>query len=66
MWLWPKGTFGKTAGTVTLSIGPSIAPAGKDAATLTQEVEAWIEGEVARLGHPNGALPAVHPQGGIA
>jgi 1-acyl-sn-glycerol-3-phosphate acyltransferase len=65
-WLWPKGTLGKRSGTVTLSIGPSIAPADKDAATLTQEVEAWIEGEVARLGHPNAAAASVHPQGGVA
>jgi 1-acyl-sn-glycerol-3-phosphate acyltransferase len=51
-WLWPKGTFGKRAGTVTISIGPAIAPAGKDPIALTQEVERWIEGEVERLGVP--------------
>jgi 1-acyl-sn-glycerol-3-phosphate acyltransferase len=51
-WLWPKGLFGKRPGTVTLSIGPAIAPAGRDPLALTQEVEAWIEGEVARLGRP--------------
>jgi 1-acyl-sn-glycerol-3-phosphate acyltransferase len=65
-WLWPKGTLGKKPGTITLSIGPPIVPGNKDAATLTQEVEAWIEGEVARLGPPNGAAATVHPQGGIA
>jgi 1-acyl-sn-glycerol-3-phosphate acyltransferase len=57
-WLWPKGTLGKRPGTVTLSIGPSIAPDGKDAATLTQEVERWIEDEVARLGRPGAPLPS--------
>lgn len=51
-WLWPKGVIGKRAGTVTLSIGKPIAPAGKDAGTLTREVEQWIEAEVARLGNP--------------
>ncbi|HVE49158.1 MAG TPA: lysophospholipid acyltransferase family protein [Casimicrobiaceae bacterium] len=51
-WLWPKGTLGKRAGTVTLSIGPSIEPGGKDPLELTQEVERWIEGEVERLGVP--------------
>jgi 1-acyl-sn-glycerol-3-phosphate acyltransferase len=51
-YLWPKGLFGKRPGTITLSIGPSISPAGKDVATLAQEVEDWIEGEVARLGVP--------------
>jgi 1-acyl-sn-glycerol-3-phosphate acyltransferase len=52
-WLWPKGLRGKRPGTVTLSIGPSIDPAGKDPTALTQEVEAWIESEVARLGRPD-------------
>jgi len=51
-YLWPKGLFGKKPGTITLSIGPSMSPDGKDAAQLTEEVEAWIEGEVARLGAP--------------
>jgi len=51
-WLWPKGRLGKTPGTVTLSVGKSIAPEGKDQLALMQEVESWIEGEVARLGVP--------------
>ena len=34
-WLWPKGVFGKRPGTVTMSIGTPIAPAGKDAQALT-------------------------------
>jgi 1-acyl-sn-glycerol-3-phosphate acyltransferase len=51
-YLWPKGLFGKRPGTLTLSIGPSMSPEGKDAARLTQEIEAWIEDEVARLGAP--------------
>jgi 1-acyl-sn-glycerol-3-phosphate acyltransferase len=51
-YLWPKGLFGKKPGTLTLSIGPSMSPEGKDAARLTQEIETWIEGEVARLGVP--------------
>jgi 1-acyl-sn-glycerol-3-phosphate acyltransferase len=51
-WLWPKGVFGKRPGTVTISFGPPISPAGKDAQALTAEVERWIEGEVARLSVP--------------
>jgi 1-acyl-sn-glycerol-3-phosphate acyltransferase len=51
-WLWPKGVFGKRPGTVTISFGPPIAPAGKSAQQLTGEVETWIENEVARLGRP--------------
>jgi 1-acyl-sn-glycerol-3-phosphate acyltransferase len=49
-YLWPKGLFGKRPGTLTMTIGKPISPAGKTASALTQEVEAWIEGEVARLG----------------
>jgi 1-acyl-sn-glycerol-3-phosphate acyltransferase len=51
-YLWPKGLLGKRPGTITLSIGPSIMPAGRDPQTLTAEIEQWIETEVARLGHP--------------
>jgi len=51
-YLWPKGIFGKRPGTLTMTIGKPILPAGKDPATLTQEVEAWIEAEVERLGVP--------------
>jgi 1-acyl-sn-glycerol-3-phosphate acyltransferase len=51
-YLWPKGAFGKRPGTVSISFGKPIAPGGKDAQTLTREVESWIEAEVARLGVP--------------
>jgi len=37
---------------VTLSIGRPIACAGKDMQQLMNEVESWIEAEVARLGNP--------------
>ena len=51
-YLWPKGVWGKTAGTITISIGRPIDSTGRDPAELTAEVERWIEGEVARLGDP--------------
>jgi len=51
-YLWPKGLFGKRPGTLTISFGNPISPAGKDVPTLIKEVETWIEGEVARLGVP--------------
>ena len=35
-----------------MTIGAPISPTGKDAGALTQEVETWIEDEVARLGVP--------------
>jgi 1-acyl-sn-glycerol-3-phosphate acyltransferase len=51
-WVWPKGVLGKRPGIVTLSVGKPIAPDGKDQVALTQEIESWIEAEVARLGVP--------------
>jgi 1-acyl-sn-glycerol-3-phosphate acyltransferase len=51
-YLWPKGRWGKTPGTITISIGRAIPSTGRDAIELTAEVESWIEGEVARLGDP--------------
>ncbi|MBT9568487.1 MAG: 1-acyl-sn-glycerol-3-phosphate acyltransferase [Thiobacillus sp.] len=47
--VWPKNAFLKKPGTVTVSIGPAIETAGKSAADLTREVEAWIEAEMTRL-----------------
>jgi 1-acyl-sn-glycerol-3-phosphate acyltransferase len=58
-YLWPKGVLGKRAGTITVSIGPPIAIEGKDMQRLTNEVESWIENEVARLGNPLCETPAV-------
>jgi 1-acyl-sn-glycerol-3-phosphate acyltransferase len=51
-YLWPKGVLGKMPGTVTMSIGAPIASDGKDMQRLMNEVESWIENEVARLGNP--------------
>jgi 1-acyl-sn-glycerol-3-phosphate acyltransferase len=59
-YLWPKGVLGKRPGTVTVSIGPPIRPEGKDMQRLTNEVETWIEDEVARLGNPLGETPVPH------
>jgi len=59
-YLWPKGVLGKRCGTVTVSIGPPIRPEGKDMQRLTNEVETWIEDEVARLGNPLGETPVPH------
>ena len=46
---WPKKGLIKTPGTITLSIGPKISVAGKDATQIIQEVEAWITQERAAL-----------------
>jgi len=42
-YLWPKGVWGKTAGTITISIGPPIPATGREPIELTAEVERWIE-----------------------
>ena len=47
--IWPRKTFLKHPGLITLSIGPVISVAGKAEEQLQQEVESWIEGEMRRL-----------------
>jgi 1-acyl-sn-glycerol-3-phosphate acyltransferase len=39
--LWPKGSFTKQSGTITVVIGAPINPQGKNASTLTKEVREW-------------------------
>lgn len=43
---WPKNTFIKQPGTVTVSIGPPISPEGHTPDSLLQLVENWIEAEM--------------------
>ncbi len=50
---WRRNAFLKYPGMVTMSIGPAIDTQGKDAATVTSEVEAWIEAEMLRLPKAN-------------
>jgi 1-acyl-sn-glycerol-3-phosphate acyltransferase len=47
--LWPRNTFLKKPGLITISIGPPIDPAGKTAEEVGQLVEGWIETEMRRL-----------------
>ncbi len=47
---WPRNSFIKKPGLVTVSIGPPIPSIGKTSEALMDEVEAWIESEVQRLG----------------
>jgi 1-acyl-sn-glycerol-3-phosphate acyltransferase len=46
---WPRNSFIKTPGLVTVSIGPPIASTGKTSEALMAEVERWIETEMRRL-----------------
>lgn len=47
--IWPRKSFLKRPGLITLSIGPVISVAGKSEEQLQLEVEAWIEGEMRKL-----------------
>jgi len=48
--LWGKNSFIKFPGTITVSIGEPIDPAGMEANELNNKVEKWIELEVIRIG----------------
>ena len=48
--LWGKNSFIKFPGTITVSIGEPIDPAGMEANELNNKVEAWTELEVIRIG----------------
>jgi 1-acyl-sn-glycerol-3-phosphate acyltransferase len=60
--LWSKNSFLKYPGTITVSIGAPIDPAGLKPNQLNQRVEQWIEGEMARL--ENNAPVAEEKSGG--
>ena len=47
--LWPRKAFLKRPGTITVSIGPPIAPAGRSAEDMARLVEGWIETEMRRI-----------------
>ncbi len=47
--LWPRQAFIKRPGTVTISIGPAIDPAGLSESEINQRAENWIEAEMRRL-----------------
>lgn len=47
---WGRNAFIKLPGTITVSIGAPIDPAGMKPDELNAKVEAWIEAEVVRIG----------------
>lgn len=47
--LWPRRAFIKRSGTVTVSIGPLIDPAGLTAEEVNNKVRDWIETEMRKL-----------------
>jgi len=49
--VWGKNAFVKYPGTITVSIGPVMHPAGMAPDALNRKAEDWIENEVTRLGN---------------
>lgn len=49
--LWPKNSFLKHPGLITLSIGPVIDATGMKPDALNEQVKAWIETEMKQLQH---------------
>ena len=48
--LWPRNSFLKYPGTITVSIGAPRACSSQDPGALTAEVESWIEAQMQRIG----------------
>ncbi len=60
--LWPRKAFLKRPGTITVSIGPPIDPAGRSAGEVADLVENWIETEMHRIApHRYPAVAAAAP-----
>ena len=60
---WPKNSFIKKPGLVTVSIGKPIAPDGLTAAELMTRVEQWIEAEMRVISPGVYALQSTAPTG---
>jgi 1-acyl-sn-glycerol-3-phosphate acyltransferase len=46
---WGRNALFKKCGTVTVSVGPGIDPAGLSASEVLARAETWIEAEMARI-----------------
>lgn len=46
---WPRRSFIKRPGVIQVRVGPPIASEGKDAQSLIDATEAWIEGQMAEI-----------------
>lgn len=54
-YLWPRNSFVKRPGMITVSIGPAISTDGRRPEAVTDEAAAWIEREVERIGDGSAA-----------
>lgn len=55
--VWPRQSFIKKPGVITVSIGPALLPESEDPTTLMAKVETWINEEMQRIS------PARRPKG---
>jgi 1-acyl-sn-glycerol-3-phosphate acyltransferase len=46
---WPRRGLRKRPGTVTFRIGPPVDPAGREPREVNEEIQAWVEAQVADL-----------------
>ena len=46
---WPRRGWRKKPGTVRFVIGPAVDPAGREIREINEELQTWIEGEVASM-----------------
>ena len=56
---WPRNSFLKWPGEITMVVGKPIDPTGRSPQDLTHEVETWIENEILRFG---GVGPCYSPK----
>jgi 1-acyl-sn-glycerol-3-phosphate acyltransferase len=59
-YVWPRKSFLKHPGLITVSIGPPIETAGRTPEALIHDVETWIEAECERLGSSRGKRAPRH------
>jgi 1-acyl-sn-glycerol-3-phosphate acyltransferase len=52
---WPRRGLLKRRGVITVSVGPPIQAAGRDAREINADAQAWIEAEIARIRAERGA-----------
>jgi 1-acyl-sn-glycerol-3-phosphate acyltransferase len=50
--VWPRNSFLKYPGKITVSIGPAITSENKSAEELHQQTEHWIEAEMRVIDAP--------------
>lgn len=46
---WPRRGWSKRPGTVTFRIGPPVDPAGREARKVAEQIQSWIEAQVAQM-----------------